>query len=195
MRSGAHVIWKCVRSVHRRFFESALSATAASAICTLPVVGDGLTPPRVQLGNLDSSGKSSQNETSVSTPSGSLASDASVEKQAKKQVFCQAHLVRWDGRTGQLMSGKLRMGHRVPATGLLSVDTLTREGIVLTNENQNIEAALCSRHRQIYADRTDEMKCQNANCFGIGILLEHRGRKYLECQHHFHRRLDGKEMP
>ena len=71
---------------------------------------------------------------------------------------------------------KPRKGHRVRNTGLLSVDTLTQGGTVMANEKQNIEAAFRSRHRQIYAGRTAELKCQTAECFGIGILLGHRGK-------------------
>ena len=133
-------------------------------------------------------------ESTVSTPSESSASTAGVEAVSKKQVFCQAHLLRWDGRSGPPMANKPCKGHRVRLTGLLIVDTLTSNGVVATNENQNLEAGLCSKHRQIYAGRTAELKCQTTDCFGLGILLEHRGKRYLECQQHLQDRLDGKDL-
>ena len=133
-------------------------------------------------------------ESTVSTPSDSSTSTSGVETASRKQVFCQAHLLRWDGRSGPTMANKPCKGHRVRLTGLLSVDTLTSNGVVATNENQNLEAGLCSRHRQIYAGRTAELKCQTTGCFGLGILLEHRGKRYLECQQHLQNRLDGKDL-
>ena len=196
VRSGSQLLWQGLTNLHRLLFLGVSATELSSPISAhVPVINSVVTHPPSPLVTASPAEKPSQVETTVSTPSGSYTSDTSREGPSKKQVFCQSHLVRWDGRNGQLMDTKPCKGRRVRSTGLLALDTLTQNGIVLANGDQNLEDVMCSRHRQIYAGRVAEIKCRNANCFGIGILLEHRWKRYLECQQHLQKRLDGKETP
>ena len=54
---------------------------------------------------------------------------------------------------------------------------------------------MCKPHREVYGNRTVELKRQTKGCWDEWILLEHRGKKFLECRTHLQVRLDKFEPP
>ena len=73
---------------------------------------------------------------------------------------------------------------------LLNMDCLLQGGVRAVSTDGPVLIILRKHHREAYAGRTVERKCQTKGCWGQGILLKHRGQKFLECRIHLQSRLD-----
>ena len=95
---------------------------------------------------------------------------------------CQAHLVHFDRNDGPALCLSACNQRQIKDVPMFNVDLLLQHGIKKCDTSGPVMVDLCKGHREAYLGRTVELKCQTRGCWEIGILMEHRGSKFLECR-------------
>ena len=108
---------------------------------------------------------------------------------------CQARLLHYDNVTATAVALKPSLLKHVVTIPMLNRDCLLRNGARSVGVGGPVLINLRKHRRESYAVRTIERKCQTKGCRGEGILLEHRGKKFLERRIHLQVRLGQFEPP
>ena len=93
---------------------------------------------------------------------------------AEKGV-CRAHLLCMARSDGASISPKPCMGRRVKPEAVLTMDWFFQHGKRVVASDGPVMTWLCGKHREYYAGRKAEYRCQIADSLYTGILMEFTG--------------------
>ena len=162
----------------------------------MQVSADALPPSDTARDIIDSnktsgidSGSDHSSTSSPPTPPAPIPVISDHDLMAPTRV-CQAHLIRMDRFDGTALPNKPCQGEKNKMAHLLNADWFSQHGTRVLTHDGPVSVYLCSKRRLYYDGRLAEFKCQYKCCFDLGILMEFRGMKILECPVHLQMRLD-----
>lgn len=147
-RSVWRILWGSAKWARRIWSTQQTSPLPTNVFATQQSTHPILTQPAPTQHPVPVGAKVPVADSTVSTPSESPHRRTRKDTASKDRVFCQAHLIRRNGRDGPMMECKARKGVRVKPMIFMAADTLTKNGLILTSDTHILEACVRGRHRE-----------------------------------------------